>query len=191
LNISKNIKECADDELILHYKKSKDKIYVGELYTRHMSFVLAVCMKYLKNIDNAKEAVIQIFEKLFVDLLKHNVENFKPWVYSVAKNYCLQMLRTETQKLKNETELKKNYHFFMEKDNALYLNNEKVEERHFKKLEAAILDLSEEQRRCIELFYLQEKCYEEVSKITGYDMNKVKSYIQNGKRNLKIFMMEK
>jgi RNA polymerase sigma-70 factor (ECF subfamily) len=55
-------------------------------------------------------------------------------------------------------------------------------------LEKCIETLGDEQKQCVKLFYLQEKCYKEITESTGFDMNKVKSYIQNGKRNLKICM---
>jgi RNA polymerase sigma-70 factor (ECF subfamily) len=41
------------------------------------------------------------------------------------------------------------------------------------------------------LFYLEQKCYKDIADLTGYDLNKVKSAIQNGKRNLKICMERK
>ena len=48
--------------------------------------------------------------------------------------------------------------------------------------------LNPEQKQTVELFYLQEKSYKEIVDQTGFSMNDVKSYIQNGKRNLKIML---
>ncbi|HEY0653572.1 MAG TPA: sigma factor-like helix-turn-helix DNA-binding protein, partial [Chryseosolibacter sp.] len=61
-------------------------------------------------------------------------------------------------------------------------------ESNLRKLEGCIETLPEEQRQCVKLFYLQKKCYKEITELTGFELNKVKSYIQNGKRNLKICM---
>jgi RNA polymerase sigma factor (sigma-70 family) len=64
--------------------------------------------------------------------------------------------------------------------------NEK--EINLSNLNEALKSLAEKQRICVELFYLQEKSYNEVAEITGFTMNEVKSFIQNGKRNLKIYL---
>ncbi|RYF87817.1 MAG: sigma-70 family RNA polymerase sigma factor [Chitinophagaceae bacterium] len=55
--------------------------------------LLGVCMKYLKNEEDAKDAVQQVFLKVINDLPKYKVEYFKSWLYMVAKNHCLMKLR--------------------------------------------------------------------------------------------------
>lgn len=203
---SHNIKNCSDSELIQKFREIRDNAIVGELFQRYTHLVFGVCMKYLKNEDEAKDGVMQVFEKILTDLHKHEVQNFKGWLYIVAKNYCLMNLRNKkiqvelpihlTEDSSDEcvsidssdfsgignqrempVELVSNFHLNGEdKENQLVL------------MEKAIKELKEHQRICIELFYLQEKSYEEVSNITGYSMKEVKSFIQNGKRNLKIIM---
>jgi len=183
-----DIQSLTDLELIDIYKSKNDKSIIGELFKRYIRFVFAICMKYLKNIEKSEEAVMQIFEKLFTDLLKHNIENFKSWLHVVTKNHCLHLLRNESYQIKRDIEIKNTTDVFMEKHDFLYHDIENDSEDKFNKLEMAVNSLSDEQKMCIELFYLQEKCYDEVTKITGYTMNQVKSYIQNGKRNLKIYL---
>ncbi len=184
-------KQFTDTELISRYKETGNSSFVGEIYERYTRFVFCVCMKYLKNIDNSKDAVMQIFEKLLDDLKKHNIEKFKPWLHSVTKNHCLLQIRSEKYLLKNQDELKKDYPVVMELSNNLYLDIEDAQETKLRYLEEGINQLSIEQKKCIELFYLKEKCYNEVAEITGYTMNNVKSYIQNGKRNLKNYILNK
>ncbi|OQX72343.1 MAG: hypothetical protein B6D61_13925 [Bacteroidetes bacterium 4484_249] len=150
-----NIKSFSDEELLIAYKKSNDNKLFGELFERYTHLVFGVCMKYLKNEDNSKDAVMQIFEKLIEDLKTQDILNFK----SVMESADV-MHQYEKEGL-----------------------NEKIPE-----LNKAIKFLNEEQRNCIELLYLQNKSYKEVSQITGYSMKKVKSYIQNGKRNLKNYL---
>jgi RNA polymerase sigma-70 factor (ECF subfamily) len=58
-------------------------------------------------------------------------------------------------------------------------------------LEEAIQELSEEQKLCVNLFYLQKKSYQQITDRTGFTLMQVKSYIQNGKRNLKIILEKK
>lgn len=179
-------KQYSDLELIAEYKNTDNKLFVGILYKRYSHLVLGLSLKYLKNEDEAKDAVMQIFEKLFTDLLKHQIEFFKSWLFTYSKNFCLMIIRTRQSKLKKEIELENNADLFMETDSGLHLNKAEEKEKHFVALENAINELKDEQKKCIDLFYLKEKSYVEISEITGFTINEVKSYIQNGKRNLKI-----
>ncbi len=185
------ISKLSDLELVTSYKQTSDKTYIGELFERYSRFVFLVSIKYFKDEEKAKDASMQIFEKLFTDLKKHKVQNFKSWLYMVTKNHCLIQIRGEKHRAVYENEIKKDHNNYMEYGNYLYLDKEKEKEKSLNDLEDAVLILSEEQRICIELFYLKEKCYDEVSEITGYNLKQVKSYIQNGKRNLKNILTKK
>jgi RNA polymerase sigma-70 factor (ECF subfamily) len=178
--------QYSDLELIAEYKNTENKLFIGILYKRYSHLVLGLSLKYLKNEDEAKDAVMQIFEKLFKDLLKHQIEFFKSWLYTYSKNFCLMIIRTRQSKLKKEIELENNADLFMETESGLHLNKAEEKEKQFVALENAINDLKDEQKKCIDLFYLKEKSYVEIAEITGFTINEVKSYIQNGKRNLKI-----
>ena len=181
---AKNIQSLTDNELIAAYKSKGDNELVGELYKRYSHLVYGVCLKYLKNEDEAKDAVLQIFENLLEDLKKHDIAYFKSWLHSVARNHCLMFLRKEQTKQKRVNEYEATYEH--EETFAAPFEVHEKEEKEVKltKLEEAMTLLKEEQRVCIQLFYIEEKCYNEVADITGYEIKKVKSYIQNGKRNL-------
>jgi RNA polymerase sigma-70 factor (ECF subfamily) len=176
----------SDNELITEYKATQNNVFVGILYKRYSHLVLGLSLKYLKDVDEAKDAVMQIFEKLLSDLLKHNIEYFKSWLYTLSKNHCLMILRTKQSRLKKEIDLQVNADSFMETENSLHLKTIEEKEAQYTSLEKAIGELNEDQKRCIELFYLREKSYNEIVEMTGYSINEVKSFIQNGKRNLKI-----
>lgn len=182
----KNIRELSDDEILSRYRKSGDRELVGELYTRYTRFVFLVCLKYLEDEEQAKDAAMQIFENLFTGLKKHDVKNFKPWLHAVSKNHCLYQLRSLKQMQVAATDLKKDAAMSMESVYDLHLEDEK--EHQLKELEEAILLLSKEQRICIELFYLKKMRYQEIVGMTGHTFDQVKSHIQNGKRNLKILL---
>lgn len=184
--LPKNESSVPDKELVDLYKKSGDTTFIGELYKRHMHFVFCVCLKYLKNPENAEEAAMQIFEKLIDNLRRFDVENLKSWLHTVAKNHCLIQLRNESNQLKKDNILKKEWPDFVENDDLLNHDSEIDKEMLLIYLEECLKSLKSEQKSCVEMFYLQELSYVDVSEKTGYDMNKVKSYIQNGKRNLKI-----
>ncbi len=173
----------TDSELLNHYKKDGELSYLGELYTRYQSLVYGVCLKYLKDRDESKDAVMQLFEKLIQTLRNHEVDNFKSWLYVTARNHCLMQIRARKGKFTQEFSPE-----FMENQLLLHPEDEPELEGNLTKLEKCIEALMNEQKQCIQLFFLQEKCYRDIAQFTGFDLNQVKSFIQNGKRNLKICM---
>jgi RNA polymerase sigma factor (sigma-70 family) len=202
LGITDPIKSCSDSELVQKFKETRDNAIVGELFQRYTVLVFGVCMKYLKDEDEAKDGVMQIFEKILTDLHRHNVENFKGWLYMVAKNHCMMYFRSKKNHVELPRELTEDIseeavfspsgggaggEISVELTSDLHHNGED-KEKQLTLMESSIKELKPEQKVCVELFYLQEKSYEEVAKTTGYTMKEVKSYIQNGKRNLKILM---
>ena len=174
-----------DLELVAQYKQTNDNAIIGVLFQRYTHLIFGVCVKYLKDEDDAQDASMQIFEKLLVDLKKHEVQQFKAWLHMVCKNYCLMQLRSGASKLKRDKEMHKDFKVLMESDCELHLNVQNTKEIQLTHMEECMQGLNEEQKLCIELFFLQEKSYQEVTETTNFTMNNVKSYIQNGKRNLK------
>ena len=172
----------SDIELIEKFKAGEQDA-LGVLFTRYTSLVYGTCLKYLKDRDESKDAVMQIFEKLNQTLRQHEVSNFKSWLYVSSRNHCLMQLRS--RKGKETKEITPN---LMESDYVLHLENEPEMEQNLTKLEKCIEELGVEQKRCVRLFFLEEKCYNDVARETGFDLGKVKSFIQNGKRNLKLCM---
>lgn len=171
-----------DEQWVADYKKSGDLMILGKLYQPYMPLVYGVCLKYFKDEENSKDAVMQIFEQLIIKLKKHEVKNFKSWLYVLSRNYCLMELRRNQKN--NFISIDES---FMETDPFLHrTNNDEDKEAQLVALEKCIETLNHEQKLSIDLFYLQKKCYSEVAEHTGFDLNKVKSNIQNGKRNLKI-----
>jgi RNA polymerase sigma-70 factor, ECF subfamily len=180
-----NFSHLSDNELVHSYKISHDKTFVGELYKRYMHLVLGMCIHYFKDKDVAKDIVLQIFEKLFEELKKREVENFKGWLTFVVRNHCISELR------KMQTQLNRDIAYQYEvKMQAIEENkeSEKEEEQKLEALEKAMESLNPFQKKCIELFYLKNMSYTQIVEMTGYSVNEVKSYIQNGKRNLKLLI---
>lgn len=180
----KNIQQLKDLELIDAYRSTQDKSYVGELFQRYTHLVFGVCMKYLRDEDESKDAVMNIFEKLMTDLLKHEIQFFKGWLHTVSKNHCLMELRKKPKTINGQEYLfVDNFDGSHQNEDTTNLAIEK--EITFNKLEVSIEKLEPQQRICIELFYLKQLSYLEVATTTGFNLNQVKSFIQNGKRNLK------
>lgn len=158
--------------------------YLSALYQRYMDLVFGVCLKYFKDAERSKDAVMDIFEELNNKLRLHEVENFKGWLHVLSRNYCLMQLRSPRNM--KTTEFNAN---FMQSAENTHLNGEAVEkETNFVKMEQCLETLPQEQKETVKLFYLENKCYNEIAEITGHEWNKVRSYIQNGRRNLKICM---
>lgn len=178
----------SDNELIAAFKDSGDLDVLGELYASHMHLVYGVCLKYLANRDDAQDAVMQIFEKLIVELPKHQIENFKSWLYVLTKNHCFMELRSRKSQGRREEGLK-NDPLFMESDEELH-PLDKEEASMDDALKACLENLKTEQKQCIELFYYQGKSYRDIAGLLALEEKKVKSFIQNGKRNLKICLEE-
>lgn len=171
------------------YRETGDLELLGELYERHMDLVYAVCFKYLRDEEESRDVVMQLFEQLVTDLRRHEVTNFKSWLHSVARNHCLMILRSRKVMV---TELA---------DGSTLIEDERPVERPFVqpatdddsfdleenlgRMNGCLQTLPAEQRLCVDLFYLQEKTYVEVAELTGFDLKQVKSYLQNGRRNLK------
>jgi RNA polymerase sigma-70 factor (ECF subfamily) len=178
----------SDEELVQRYRNSHETAYIGELYQRYTHLVFGVCMKYFRNEAEAEDATMQIFEKLINDLKKHHITAFKPWLHIVVKNHCMMHFRKETSQGKKMTELKYEQKGSVENPEESHLEEALEKEYVLRHLHEGIETLKEEQRTCIELFYLKDQSYAQISEATGYSLNEVKSYIQNGKRNLKNFI---
>ena len=181
----------SDEELVHRYRNSHDTAYIGELYVRYTHLVYGVCLKYFHNDADAQDAVMQIFEKLIVELKKHHVETFRPWLHTVVKNHCMMHFRKEASANKKEAQLINIVKASVENADIEHQDTEQEKEMMVQYLSNGMVSLKDEQRRCVELFYIRDKSYQQIVDETGYTINEVKSYIQNGKRNLKIYITDK
>ncbi len=178
-----HIQRLSDEELILRYRKSQDTYLVGILFERYTEWIFLACMKYLKDEAESEDAAMQIFEKLIKDLKVYDIQVFSHWIRVVVRNHCLGLLRQHKKKQENLAELRNNPERV---ETVFYLRPEhEQKEWELRQLEKAIGSLNEDQRICVEMFFLEKKSYKEICEATQYSMKQVKSYLQNGKRNLK------
>lgn len=173
----------TDEELIGLYRSTHDLAWLSALYLRYTSLVYGVCLKYLRDREEAKDAVMQVHEKLIKSLLEHEVASFRNWVYVSARNHCLMQLRSKRTHPTEEITP-----FLVESDPSQHPDDEPALETRLNSLEKCLETLEMHQQQCVRLFYLREKSYQEIATETGFESRAVKSYIQNGKRNLKICM---
>ncbi len=176
----------TDAELLNYYTSDSNSEWIGILLERYTLLLLGVCMKYLKNEEEAKDCVQQIFLKVLNEAGKYKIDYFKSWLYMVAKNHCLMRLRdVQGRNIKKINE--QVYIAAEDVDKSELIQNEKT----YSLLEDAMDELNEEQKLCVTLFYLQKKSYQQIAGLTSYNLLQVKSYIQNGKRNLKLLLEKK
>ncbi|AHM60290.1 sigma-70 family RNA polymerase sigma factor [Flammeovirgaceae bacterium 311] len=178
-----------DDELLSLYKASGEIAYLGELYERYVHLIFGVCLKYLKNEEESKDMSMLVFEKLAVAVKTTDIKNFKSWLHVLTKNECLMLLRSKKYK-QEKAAVEINAEEGMDMAFSLHHTEDDGLEQNLQELAGAIEELPPEQQTCIRLFYLEQKCYKEIAALTGFDSKKVKSYIQNGKRNLKIHLQK-
>jgi RNA polymerase sigma-70 factor (ECF subfamily) len=184
LDISGKHRDESDEELLQRYLRSGDLELLGELYARYMHLVYGVSLKYLENREDASDAVMHIFEKLISELPRHQVRNFKSWLYVLTKNHSLMELRSRKQVRNKADEINTEFKFMESADELHPID--RADHSMEDKLAECIKQLKKEQRACIEMFYYQNQCYREIAAELQIEEKKVKSHIQNGKRNLKI-----
>jgi RNA polymerase sigma-70 factor (ECF subfamily) len=175
--------DITDEQLVSAYRESSDLKVLAGLYQRYLDLLYGVCVKYLGEPESAKDAVMEIFEELAQKLPKHEVTYFRGWLYTLAKNHCLMKLRSSSRLKVSSFDPD-----HMQTAEELHLNDRVEKEEQLGRLSKCIETLSDDQRTVVELFYLQNKCYKEIETATGLQWNKVRSHIQNGRRNLKICM---
>lgn len=184
---NQNINLIPDMDLVFLYKTTFDTEIIGELFKRYNHIVMGVALKYLKDSEQSQDALLEIFNNLFEHLIKYKIDDFKSWLLTVTRNHCIKQLKENAKSAPLEYAPQKKLTVdFMENEHEIALQVNK--EAQIKKLENALGKLKPEQQKCVSLFYLNEKSYQEISETTGFTVKKVKSYIQNGKRNLQILM---
>ena len=174
----------TDQELLQLFYKQKDQHLLGKLLQRYTLLLFGVCMKYLKNEEIAKDSVQQVFLKALQELPRYEVTYFKSWIYMVAKNYCLMYLRDHNKHIPDELKDQHSKVLPQEDDQ----DEKAAKELLLELIEQGLETLNAEQKTCVTLFYLQKKSYHEISESTGHTLLQVKSHIQNGKRNIKIWV---
>jgi RNA polymerase sigma-70 factor (ECF subfamily) len=182
LNRRSYLRKLSDEDIISLYKEKQWSSCIDELYQRYSHLVFGVCLKYVKQIENAEDITLTLFTSLTQKLLQHQVQHFKSWIYVSARNSSLMFLRAN----KKSEELMQDDHLF---DESEFLLAEKHQtDELLDNLSAVFDELKKEQKLCIQLFYLEKKSYEEVAQLTHYTLKEVKSHLQNGRRNLKILL---
>ncbi len=177
LDKNTNLTNVSDEALVQMYVQGEDTL--GTLYDRYKMMVYGTCLKYLKNTTDAHDAVSDIFESLCTKLAGQKIKNFKPWLYTVTRNHCIEILR------KNQRVKEKYLKAYKSYTEEVFHPDEIRDEQILSVLNICIEKLPVFQKKTILHFYFDKKSYNEIAEILQLSWNKVRSFIQNGRRNLK------
>ena len=180
----KTFQKLSDEELIEVFRRRGDTEVISEFFNRYVHLIYSVCYPYFKNDDQTRDIVMEIFESLGEKINKYEIHNFKSWFYRVSKNACLMYLRKDKKEISLE-QIENQRSIIMENEPLLHPDSEETKKEQ--NLRLFLTRLKEDQRVCIELMYFKDMSYKDISSATGYSLKQVKSYIQNGKRNLRAF----
>lgn len=180
-----NLSYQSDSELLERFSQTRDNEHLGILLQRYTYLLLGVCMKYLKNEEEAKDAVQQVFLKVIHELPRYKVEYFKSWIYTIARNHCLMQLRNKGKQTSPINEK------IVAAEESLTSKEQLLQQDlQLNQLNWAFDQLNEEQKLCVTLFYLKKQTYQQIAESSGFTLMQVKSFIQNGKRNLKLQLLK-
>jgi RNA polymerase sigma-70 factor (ECF subfamily) len=191
LTDNKQLKQLSDEELVSLFAKTQMQNYFAELYNRYARLGYGVCLKYMKNESDSQDVLSEVFRILYRKIPTSDIQSFKKYFYTVARNECIGKLRKkqkETERLAELRNFEKSSRDFMENEGLIRLLDSEPSVE--KVIEEAILKLNQHQRTCIKLFFFENKSYKEIVEMTGLTDKQVKSYLQNGKRNLKILLTD-
>ncbi len=190
MNTEKKYQHLSDHELLDAYRFRRDREALGFLLQRYTLLLLGVCMKYLKHEEEARDAVQQVFSKTIVEIDKYPVEHFKSWIYTITRNYCFMQLRHKMHPLPEEA-IEKNGHELQDEFSGDTLARIREKEKLLEYLEDSLGHLQPNQRECLSLFYLKKLSYRQIGEKTGLSLLQIKSFIQNGKRNMRLMIEKK
>ena len=191
---SKDYSQLSDEELIALYQDDREEACIGVLYERHYDKIYVVARNMLKDREAAKDVVMTVFEKVMKNLGSTDVQSFSNWLFIITKNECNQYLRKTSNNVKKMSafgDFQKNTSDIVEKDALVRLLKEEEDASIRHQVLDALDQLKEEQRICVRLFYYEDKSYKEIVDYTGYTEKEVKSYLQNGKKNLEKILTPK
>jgi len=177
-------KEETDEDLLTKFKLKGNQDDLAILYDRYIALIYGICLKYLKNREDAQDACIDIYEKLKESVNRFEIKNFKSWIAKLAVNHCLMFLRANKSKMEKRHDFEKELLSDMENEEQMHPNDVSHDNR-IETMLKVLDDLKEDQRNCIMMFYFHKHSYIEIAQLQQMTEKEVKSHIQNGKRNLK------
>ena len=156
---------------------------MSDFFVLYREDVLGLCYYYTRDVELSKDLTMDTFETYLKRGKKGPVINdIKSYLLGIARNLCM----AHFKKSKRTQSIEESVLQFMEYEDENAPNGEEVIDR----LMMSMCKLTTDQRRCVELFFIKGCSYNQISKKLNFSYNEVKSFIQNGKRNLKKLMIQ-
>ena len=176
--------ERSDKELLSKYRDTKDQKWLSQLFGRYVQLIYGVCLRYTPDVREAEDFTMEIYQKVADKALTHQIKSFKSWVYVVSKHHCLEHIRKITGRRiesfdPNFMQMQSEFHPIDEMEDKM------VMEAKFEVMEHCLKKLNDLQKLSIELFYYKNKSYVEIANLIEDEVSQVRSYLQNGRRNIK------
>jgi len=178
--------QLSDEQLVARYRDGDDMDALAFLFDKYLDLIFGVCMKYFKQPQDSEDGTMAVFEVLVVKLKTHDVHNFKSWLYVLTKHYCLQKLRQRGKTLTKNSE-----DILMQLVDEVHPDDVYLIESRENGLRECIQQLPADQKRTVQLFYFESQSYVEIADTMSVDKEKGRSFIQNGRRNLRVCMNKK
>ncbi|MCB0637390.1 MAG: RNA polymerase sigma factor, partial [Lewinella sp.] len=178
----------SDEELLAAARGRRRERFCDEIFRRYHVEVYGLCLYLLREASLSQDLTLQIFAKAFTELSGAEVSQLRPWLLALTRNTCLNHLK----QAKKRQQARQDWQARTGEQNMLYAENRALETFSLlqepgddDRLHALLATLPAEQRRCLELFYWEGLSYREIAARTGFAEKQVKSYLQNGKRQLR------
>jgi len=166
-----------NDQLIVSQVVSGQKNLFRLLVRQHEKAVYGMGLSFFRNQEDASDFTQEVFLKAYRSLARFEGRSrFSTWLYKIAYNTAL-----------NEVNRRKEYISLAEEDENKLVNSNDTPERIAlrnaakKAVRAAIAELPERFRICVDLFYFYDRSYQEIEAITGIPVNTIKSHVFRSK----------
>jgi RNA polymerase sigma factor (sigma-70 family) len=171
---SRRLLAALSDERLVDQLRRGNEVAFEVIYDRHHRRILSFCRHMLGSREEAEDAVQQTFISAYGELSGGTREiKLKPWLFTIARNRCLSMLRARRERADDAIE-----------PSTAGLAEEAQHRADVQELLADLAELPEDQRAALVLSELGDLSHAEVAQIVGCQMSKVKSLVFQARSGL-------
>lgn len=168
------LKLAADDGLVARVRAGNEQAF-AVLFERHHRGILSFCRHMLGSREEAEDVVQQSFANAYKAMLANDNEiNLKPWLYRIARNQCISVLRARH----HDVELGD------EEPSLAGLADQVAQRDQLRQLLQDLAALPTDQREALVLAELHGNSHVEVAAILCCEREKVKSLVFQARSSL-------
>ncbi|HEY7954779.1 MAG TPA: RNA polymerase sigma factor [Polyangia bacterium] len=178
-----NAAPTDDDRQLVARSRGGDRRAFGELVARHQRAIFLLAVRYLDNVEDARDVAQRTFVQAFQKLGRFRQESgFRTWVYRIAINLAVTALRERGRAAKMAARASS-----LETEVAPV---EPISEREARRLRAAVASLPPKQRLVIELRVYDELSFREVAEVAGSSEDAAKMNFHHALKRLRTLIGE-